>query len=154
MGKRQKDVYQNATKWQVIKYKIRMFFRTVFVLGLIASVLWGTYKIGGELNPSTIVASRDVIVEVPTKAPILERIAKCESNGSHYDKNGQVALNANTNKSVDIGLYQINNKAWGKKATDMGLNLFIEKDNKVMAQYIYENYGTEPWYSSKSCWNK
>ncbi len=154
MGKRLRDLYPHATKWEMFTYRLRIFFRNLVILGFIVLAFYATYRIGGELNPATIYTKAEVVVEVPIKAPVLERIATCESGGSHYDKNGQVQFNANTNGSVDIGKYQINNKAWGKKATDMKLNLVVEEDNKKMAQYIYETHGTEPWYSSKKCWNK
>ena len=154
MGQRLKDIYPHATKWQVFKFKVRKFIGRVVLLGLIGFVLWGAFKLGAELNPATIYTKAEVIKEVPIKAPVMDRIAVCESGGQHLDKNGQVQLNANTNGSVDIGKYQINNKAWGKKATELNLNLFVEEDNKAMAQYIYETHGTEPWYSSKKCWQR
>lgn len=154
MGQRLKDVYPHATKWQVFMFRVRRFIGRVVLIGMISIVLWGVFKLGSILNPATIYTKAEVIKEVPIKAPVLERIAKCESGGSHYDKNGQVQLNANTNGSVDIGVYQINNKAWGHKATELNLNLMVEEDNRKMAQYIYETHGTEPWYPSKKCWNK
>ena len=84
----------------------------------------------------------------------MERIAKCESGNNQFDSTGQVQLNANTNKSVDIGVFQINNKVWGKKATELGYDLMVEKDNRAMAEYIYETRGTEPWGASSKCWSK
>jgi hypothetical protein len=59
----------------------------------------------------------------------------------------------NTNKTVDIGRYQINT-VWFAKATELGLDLTNEQDNYKMAVYIYTNFGTEPWVYSKKCWNK
>jgi hypothetical protein len=96
-------------------------------------------------------------------APVLARIADCESgarkaNGkavagsaTHY-RYGQVAVNGNTNGSVDIGRYQINMSVWSKKANELGLDLSKEADNYKMALWIYENRGTGDWYSSESCW--
>lgn len=154
MGKKLCEIYPHATKWQVFKYKVRRIIRMVFGFCLIIAVLLGVYKLGGILSPATIYTKAEIIKEVPIKAPVMDRIAMCESQASHTDKNGQVQLNANTNGSVDIGIYQINNKAWGKKATELHYNLMVEQDNRAMAQYIYETHGTEPWYSSKKCWNK
>jgi len=70
-----------------------------------------------------VYAYRTITVEVPveTVAPVMERIAKCESGNTHY-RNGQVIFNANKGGSVDIGLYQINS-IWNKKATEMKLDL-------------------------------
>lgn len=90
------------------------------------------------------------IVKDESPTPVLLRIAKCESSGSHYGLSGQVLIS----KTQDMGLYQIHIPIWGKKATEMGLNLAVEKDNEKFARWLYENYGTEPWIHSKKCWNK
>jgi hypothetical protein len=53
-----------------------------------------------------------------------------------------------------MGIMQIHLPIWGKKASEMGLNLAVEADNKKFGEWLYENYGTEPWVHSKHCWNK
>jgi len=60
-------------------------------------------------------------------------------------------MRANTNGTVDIGEYQVNGFYWGKKASELGLDLTKEADNKKMAEWIYANKGTGDWYSQK-CW--
>lgn len=152
-GRPLKEIYPHATKLQVFKYRVRVFMLRCLMIGILIGSIYIAYKAGGAKG-DIIVYTQPEIITVETKAPILERIAKCESPNGHYDKNGQVSLNANNNQSVDIGKYQINNRAWGKKATELGLNLFIEKDNEAMATYIYHTRGTEDWYSSKACWQK
>lgn len=96
------------------------------------------------------------IVKIKEVTPILTRIAKCESGGKHYDKNGQVLVrgNAGSRESVDVGKYQINAMYWGKKSKELGLDITKEKDNEKMAMWIYENQGTGPWSSSAKCWSK
>lgn len=153
-GGAMKDIYPHATKWQVFLYHVRVFLLRVFIVVILCGSIYGAFIAGGIYNPAVIYTKAEVIKEVPVKAPILDRIAKCESPTGHYDKNGQISLNANTDRSVDIGKYQINNRAWGKKATELGYNLMVEKDNDAMAHWIYENRGTEDWYSSKACWMK
>jgi hypothetical protein len=106
------------------------------------------------VKPETVYAEKQVEVVVEADAPILAKIAKCESGNKHYDKNGQVLMRSNKNGSIDIGKYQINEKSWGKAASKLGFNLTDEKDNEAMAKYIYANRGTEDWYASKSCWMK
>lgn len=159
MGKRLKDMYPHATGWQMFKYKVKKFFRKLFIWSIIIASIIGIFKLGGLMNPASItLPPTQVIKEVEARAPIQDRIAGCESEGnrnskgSHYDKRGQVRLGANTNGSVDIGKNQINNYAWGAKATEMGLNLMVEADNDTMSNWIYRNRGTEDWYSSKACW--
>ena len=150
-GKRLKDIYVGATPWQVFKYKMYRFFRKVFIVSTLVGMVFISVKAGAYFNPRTIT---EVLEPVKTVPAIMKRIAKCESPNGHYSKTGQVSLGANTNKSVDIGKYQINNSTWGKKATAMGYNLMEEKDNEEFALWIYETRGTVDWYSSAKCWNK
>jgi hypothetical protein len=140
-------------KFSSLKSKIIKFMKIVVGIVIVAGVIFATYKIGGKYNPVTVTEQKEVIVEV-VNAPILDRIATCESGGKHYGKTGQVLMVGNQNGSVDVGKYQINVSVWGKKATELGLNLTDEKDNKAMAEFIYANRGTEDWYASKHCWSK
>lgn len=153
-GERMKDVYPFATKLQVFKYKAMKFLRKV-VQYIIASLVISGIAIGIFMYavPNKVVVNQ-ITIEEKADYPVLDRIAKCESGNRHFGESGQVLVMGNTNKSVDIGRYQINNVVWGKKATELGLDLMKEKDNRTMAEYIYKNFGTEPWVYSKHCWNK
>lgn len=151
-GERQKDVYIDKTKWQIFKFHVKKFFKRLFWLLVIGFIAYSIFKIGGIFNPSIVYTRAEVIKEVEPKAPVLERIAKCESGNQHF-KNGQVLVNGNKNGSVDVGRYQINS-LWFSKATELGLNLMVEKDNEIFARYLYKQYGSEPWIWTKSCWNK
>lgn len=163
-GKKYKYIY-NATPFQVFKYKLGLWFRRAVYLGIVALIGYVIFLFGGYMNPATIVTTSQVIKEIPTKAQILEDIADCESgkrlpNGKavkgsarHYAPSGQVLMTGNTNKSVDVGKYAINS-VWFKKATELGLDITKEEDNKAMAQWIFENRGSEDWYPSKACWSK
>lgn len=132
---------------------------TVFVVGFAMGY--------NHFNVKVVHAEKIVTVEVPTTEipAVMMRIAKCESGAVHY-KNGQVITNVNAkiaynekgepvivNKSTDIGFFQINS-IHSKQASSMGLDLTKESDNIEFGMYLYENFGTEPWYSSKACWNK
>lgn len=105
-----------------------------------------------NVQPITLV---EVVHAAEEKAvPILDRIAECESGNTHFDpKTGQVLTVGNSNKTVDLGRYQINEHYWGAKATELGLSLYDEEDNETMAKWILANYGTEPWVHSKGCWS-
>lgn len=149
--KRLKDIYPHATQWQVFKFKVRRFCRRVMIVLGIISVLGITAVTARELSPVMAYQIKEVPVEVESEAPVMTRIAVCES-GNKQMINGQVILNANTNGSVDIGAYQINNRLWGKKATELGYNLMVEKDNRAFANYLYKNYGTGAWKWSSKCW--
>lgn len=145
------------TRFGLIKMKVAQFIKRTIIVSLIvviaSYIATGSYFYAkSSISPVTVWAKS--IVEVPIKeiSPVLARIAKCESGGVHT-KDGQVIFNANTNKTVDIGKYQINSM-WNKKASELGLDLTKESDNEKMAMWIYENRGTGDWYSSQSCWNK
>lgn len=104
-------------------------------------------------NTSVYTIKAEEIARGSEIAPILKRIAECESGNTHYRKDGQVIFNPNSNGTVDVGKYQINT-VWNTKATELGLDLTKEEDNEEMAEWIYANRGTEDWYSSKKCWMK
>lgn len=136
---------------------IRRFVRKMVKLTVIAILIvvgaYSALQVGAKFYPHTVYAVQEKVVEVVKEAPILAKIAKCESGDNHYDKNGQVLLRGNTNKTVDVGRFQINS-VWFAKATELGLDLTNEDDNKKFAQWLYENRGTEDWKYSKACWSK
>lgn len=96
------------------------------------------------------------ISEPAWKYPQLKRICSCESTGKpgkepqHYAPNGEV-LRGRVN-SLDTGACQINRTYHEVAATKMGLDLFIESDNRAYAEYLYETQGTSPWVYSAHCW--
>ena len=137
-------------KWKNFKRNAIIFLKQG-LLGLVAAIfLTGSFYLGGYLNPVTKIEAMEV--EVPSKdtPPIMKKIATCESNNSHYDKNGQVLIN----KSQDAGRFQINIPIWGKKAKEMGLDLMNEKDNETFAMWLFNNYGSTQWVHSSHCWNR
>lgn len=131
--------------------------RILAVSGLITASGWMIY--GGmayeHATAKPRVVEAQVMVEVPVEAdsPVLERIMQCESGGKQFNKNGQVLIKTNTNRSYDTGKYQINS-IWGAQATKLNLDLTKEKDNEIMARWIYANRGTGDWSASSNCWNK
>lgn len=134
---------KNRIMFYLKKYILLSAKLTVIAWLVVGGIVYGKYS-----SPEPVYAATEVKIPV-----ILQKIAKCESNNEHYDKNGQVLMRSNTNKSVDVGRYQLNS-VWFKKATELGLDITKEKDNEKMAVWIYENRGTEDWYPSKGCWSK
>lgn len=152
-----RDEVGRFTNGKSMRQKIGMYTKYYLLQSakvmIIAWMVVGGLKVGQHYS-TPVYADREVIKEITKEAPVLARIARCESGNKHVGSNGQVILNANNNGSVDIGVMQINERIWGKKATELGLNLWVEKDNRAFAQYLYENFGSEPWIWSKGCWNK
>lgn len=143
------------TKVQLYMFIAKRTIKNSLAIAAIIMLAGWIFTAGAILSKNTVKPERvwaKEIVEVPVKEvpPVMKRIAKCESGDTHF-KNGQVIFNANSNGSVDRGRYQINS-VWDKKATEMKLDLSNERDNETFAMWLYENYGTEHWYSSKSCW--
>ena len=155
-GQNLNKVQAFATKFQAFKFRVKRFVRKVviitFLIGIASGSLYASFRAGQKMFPDIVYAIQEQVVYVTSTStpPVLQRIAKCESNGSHYDKNGQVIIG----KTQDVGKYQIHVPLWGAKATEMGLNLVIEEDNETFAKWLYANYGSEPWIHSKHCWNK
>ncbi len=103
--------------------------------------------------------------------PILDRIADCESGvrdpktgyvraikgtATQFNKKtGQILMKWNPkSESIDIGYMQVNDYYQGKTASKMGYDLSKEDDNRAYGLYLLQNFGTEPWSASKSCWNR
>jgi hypothetical protein len=96
--------------------------------------------------------TRVVIVKDETLPPVLHRIAQCESNGQHWTRNGKILRG--TRNGHDTGLFQINTVVWGKKAQELGYDIRTREGNIHMARYLFEHYGSVPWQSSVTCWNR
>lgn len=138
-------------KFTSFKRKVKSFFRKVFIGGGIVIVAIVLMEVGGILNPQLQYQTVEAIKEVDTVPPVLERIMKCESGGKHFDKNGQVLMRSNNNKTVDVGVAQINT-VWFAKASELGYDLTTEQGNRAMALWIIKNKGTSPWSATYNCW--
>jgi len=54
----------------------------------------------------------------------------------------------------DIGLAQINEPTWGKKAKELGYDIYTYQGNLMMAKWIFDHQGSKPWNWSKGCWGQ
>ncbi len=87
-----------------------------------------------------------------TDTPILAEIAKCESTFRHTGDNGEI-IRGMVNDD-DIGVMQINEYYHSKEARNAGINLKTLEGNMAFAKRLYDKFGTSPWQSSSSCWQK
>lgn len=142
-------------KKRSFKSKVKSFFKKVLFWSIVILALALTVQYFRWAYPNEVVVEKvkEVIINQEIKYPVLDRIAQCESGNKHLDKNGQVLLRGNTNKTVDVGVFQINS-VWFAKATELGLDLTKEEDNREFAKYLYTTRGTEDWVYSKKCWAK
>jgi hypothetical protein len=103
------------------------------------------------MNPETSYEKTIVLIEKdPVK--VLEEVAKCESGARQYKQDGTIVFGINTNRTIDVGYYQINtsNEA---TARAKGWDIYTYEGNRAMALYLYEKNGLKDWNSSKHCWN-
>jgi hypothetical protein len=101
-------------------------------------------------EPEYIQSYEEMILEVFPDAPIMVRIAKCESRLRQYGSNGE-ALRGEQNP-LDRGLFQINEKYHLKNAIDMGIDIHTPEGNILYARYLYDRNGTRDWAWSQKCW--
>lgn len=149
-----RNYYPHCSKWEHIKWKLGRTVRNFSIVASFALTGYVSAVSYNTLHPVTVWATRDVVKEVETVAPVMDRIAQCESGKSHFAKNGQVLVHVNSNGTYDAGYLQINS-VWNAQAAKLGYNLMKEEDNKAFGLYLYKNFGTVPWESSrKVCWNK
>ena len=135
---------------------------TIFMSYVTASFFAGELY---ETYHPTEKALAQVIQQKETVPPILEKIAFAETRGNQtctddaiahkycksYQK-GEVLETTNKNGTVDIGEWAINNGAYGAQATKLGYDLYTQAGNQAMAEWIFDNVGTSPWYSSEARW--
>src|SRR6185437_12244870 len=81
--------------------------------------------------------------------PVMANIAKCESDDTQYNSNGTVL---NGGSGGMIGVFQINASVHKAFALTLGDDITTLAGNMAYARYLYDNSGTQPWDSSKSCW--
>jgi hypothetical protein len=161
MGKRLKDIYPHASKWQVFKYKVRKFFRKVFLLGFAIGVIVLAVQIGRYAFP--------VIEDVPVVGPSMaEKVEQMKMEIVHTIRDTERAgygeddgiIIFDTNKQMSIGTYQYQKKTviyyykklYGKEITPKEAVL-IALDDKKAEQLTYDIIFGEPkgwsnWYNT------
>lgn len=141
------------------------------IAGVLAGVGYGSWIARGIADPiqayEQVVKTVTVTTPAATStAPVMDRIAMCESHNSQYCtaelvklkmchsyEVGQVLHRTNSDGTIDTGVDQINS-IWGATAAKLGYNLDVEKDNRAFGDWIYKNKGTGDWAASQSCWKR
>lgn len=80
----------------------------------------------------------------------LRKIGYCESRWQQYDTDGSVL--AGRVHPPDKGIFQINESVWGERIVEVGYDIESSEGNIDFAIWLYKQYGSKPWYPSKSCW--
>lgn len=108
-----------------------------------------------EAEATTVLTTEEVEAKVREywqDAPVMAKVAYCESTFRHFGENGQ-ALRGRVN-SADVGVMQINETVHKATAVKMGLDLEKLDDNLAYARHLYRTQGTAPWVYSAHCWQK
>lgn len=112
-GKRLKDVYVGASKWQVFKYRCRKFFRRVTIISAVVLAGWTLVQIGSYVNPiiQYRVEAKEVVVDTlkikidDLKNQVVDGIKGWETRGIPIpDCDGKIVFD--TNHKASIGCYQ------------------------------------------------
>ena len=83
-------------------------------------------------------------------APVMIKIAKCESNFRQFDEFGNPLFGGTGGM---VGVFQEAAAVHGDAATSLGFNINTLDGNLGYARYLYETQGTAPWLGSGACWN-
>jgi hypothetical protein len=104
-----REINAYATKWQVLKYRVKKFIIRSFEVLLIAGLLYVTFQILRAQYPIYKVQEKEVVLDNLTakvdqlKGEIVNDIKNCESRGFTED-DGIIIFDSNNKAS--IGLYQ------------------------------------------------
>lgn len=164
-SKRLKVWIWNLIRKPIIYSLSAMIFVSFMVTSFYAGALWRVY------NPMPVAEAQTLSfigTTTPTVDPVTDQLHRIEFAESHDNQfcttdaithglctkseEGMVLMRANSNNSVDIGIAQINNKAWGAESVKLGYNLYTQDGNEKMARYILSTTGLKAWSSSKQVW--
>lgn len=110
-GKRLRDIYPHATRWEVIKWKAKRLIRKIFITSTVLAILYLSITVGGSMFPNTVysVQEKQIVVDSlgqkieEIKQTALDELEKCESAG-HSEDDGIIIFDSNDKAS--IGQYQ------------------------------------------------
>ncbi len=97
-------------------------------------------------------STEEYVKQYFSDAPIMIRIAQCESHFRQLDSYGNVRRGVVNNQ--DVGVMQINEFYHLDEAQKANYNIYTLEGNIAFARKIYEKEGTTPWNSSRPCWGK
>lgn len=163
MGKRLKDVYPHASKFQVFKYKTGIIAAKTLKMALVATFLagagYGVFK-AGQASPELTYAREQVVVDnLPKKveqlkSEILADLKKCESQG-HTEDDAIIIMD--TNNKLSYGLYMFQRDTvthyyktlyqkdiTKKEAVEIALD---EQKAEQLARDILFTVGARDWYN-------
>lgn len=170
-GKRLKDIYPHATKWQVFKYKLKKLLEKIIVAVVLIGAVITIFKAGSIFNPSVVyeIQEKEIILDNLTekinqlKGELIKDIFYAESGG-HSEDDALITWDPNPkHKSVEIAsigncqwkiptLQESYLKHYGIELTRKAAVLIAlddEKCKEVMTKVIFDEVdGWRKWYNS------
>lgn len=140
----------------------RAFVTTLAAVSLMATSVWANtgeriaqaYAVNPtnqEVDPNHV---EERVTEYFHDIPVMIAIASCESSFRQYDSSGQLLVNSNP-RSTASGVFQIlyitHRERWSENSET---DITTLDGNLAFARRLYEEAGTKPWNSSRSCWEK
>ena len=119
----------------------------VLVLATSAAALYGAYV--ASVRPTTVEAK---VRSEFWDAPIMVRIAYCESRVRQFNPDGTVHRGRINPK--DAGVFQINEPWHLASANRLGMDIYTLDGNIAYARHLYERNGTRDWKWSRRCWGR
>lgn len=88
---------------------------------------------------------KEEILKVFPDAPVMVKVAACESGFNIHA----------VGPTHDRGIFQVID-SWAPTANKLGLNDYKTnpRSNILMARYLYDHGGLNPWNASRYCWGK
>jgi hypothetical protein len=81
---------------------------------------------------------------------VMRELGRPEQKPRQFLPDGSVLHDQTT--PDDIGMAQINLGYWGAEALKLGYDIYTYDGNLKMAKWIFDHYGSGPWFWSRSCW--
>lgn len=126
-----------------------MKLKTIFIVLCLLSLVFFTNKVLADSEDSGGGVKIAPAMPQVKSSPLFERISHCESGGS---------LKAKNRYSSASGEFQFLWGTWHTYGLEYWGEDFYEKniwseDNRELAWYVFNKYGTKDWNASKKCWN-
>ena len=100
-------------------------------------------------SPATPVEIEVQVREYFADIPVMIEIARCESNFRQFTDAGNVLRGGYNGKM--IGVFQFYKQVHTSRAQTLGHDLATVDGNLAYARHLYNQSGTQPWNSSRTC---
>lgn len=124
-------------------------FTLTLPLTVLAQVATTTATTTAAVDPHNSADVASAVAAYFADIPVMVAIAKCESDFIQLNSSGGVL---NGGSGGMLGVFQINRSVHAKFALSIGDDISTLEGNLAYARYLYNQEGTAPWDSSKSCW--